>query len=102
MSVEGVTGAFIGPYDLCLSQGLPGASDGDEIAFVKSIAKICAIGKKIGKPVGSMGSAELLTKKRTEEGMEFLLVSFDYSALIQGYKAQLEAAKKGIRLTKFG
>ncbi|OGE54911.1 hypothetical protein PENARI_c005G04797 [Penicillium arizonense] len=100
MAIEGVTGAFIGPYDLRLSQGLPGGSDGEEAEFVNALAELCSVGKKLGKPVGSMGSTELTAKKRTEEGMQFLLVSFDYNALMQGYKAHLEAAKRAISLTK--
>ncbi|KAL3474453.1 Pyruvate/Phosphoenolpyruvate kinase-like domain-containing protein [Aspergillus californicus] len=100
MSVNGVTGAFIGPYDLRLSQGLPGGSDGDEAEFVDAVTQICRIGKRLGKPVGSMGSSEALARKTTHQGMDFLLVSFDYNALIVGYRAHLDAAKSGVHQAK--
>ncbi|KAL4939237.1 Pyruvate/Phosphoenolpyruvate kinase-like domain-containing protein [Aspergillus oleicola] len=100
MSVDGVTGVFIGAYDLRLSQGLPGGSDGEEPEFIDAVTRICRIGKQLGKAVGSMGSSEALARKWTRQGMDFLLVAFDYNALAQGYRTQLSTAKSGINQVK--
>jgi 2-keto-3-deoxy-L-rhamnonate aldolase RhmA len=96
MAVDGVTGIFIGPYDLRLSFGLSGGSDGPEEEFVAAVEKIIGIGKRLGKPVGSMGTGEELSAKRTKQGMDFLLVSFDYNALVSGYRTHLENARRGV------
>lgn len=97
LRVDGVTGAFIGPYDLRLSHGLPGGNDGDEPDFVEAVSKICRLGQLLGKPIGSMGSSEALAQKRYQDGMDFLLVSFDYNAIVQGYKSNLDAARRGVQ-----
>ncbi|KAL4860758.1 Pyruvate/Phosphoenolpyruvate kinase-like domain-containing protein [Aspergillus spectabilis] len=97
LSIDGVSGAFVGPYDLRLSYGLPGGSDGPEAEFVDAVTKICMIGKRLGKPIGSMGSTEEMACKRAKQGMSFLLVSFDYNAVAAGYKAHLEAANRGVQ-----
>lgn len=96
LAVDGVTSVFIGPYDLRLSLGVPGGSDGSQQGFMEMVENICVIGKKLGKPVGSMGTGEDLSWKRTKQEMEFLLVSFDYNALIKGFKTVLENTQRGV------
>ena len=96
LSVPGVTGVFIGPYDLRLSLGVPGGIDGPEPVFVDALEKVIATAKKLGKVVGSMGVGEEIARKRTEQGMDFLLSSLDYNALVRGYKSDLEDARRGI------
>lgn len=66
LAVDGVTSVFIGPYDLRLSLGIPGGSDGSQQEFMEAVENICVIGKKLGKPVGSMGTGEDLSWKRTK------------------------------------
>ncbi|KAL6231985.1 Pyruvate/Phosphoenolpyruvate kinase-like domain-containing protein [Aspergillus navahoensis] len=97
LSIDGVSGAFVGPYDLRLSYGLPGGSDGPEPEFVDAVTRICTIGKQLDKPIGSMGSTEEMACKRAAQGMSFMLVSFDYNAVAAGYRAHLEAANRGLR-----
>ncbi|PGH08303.1 hypothetical protein AJ80_07899 [Polytolypa hystricis UAMH7299] len=99
LSVDGVTGAFIGPADLRLSYGLSPGSDGTELEFVEALNTICGIGKRLGKSIGSMGSTDIMARRRTEQGMKFLLVSFDYNAVVQGYKSHLETAKRATEST---
>ena len=60
------------------------------------VENICVIGKKLGKPVGSMGTGEDLSWKRIKQEMKILLVSFDYNALIKGFKTDLENAQRGV------
>jgi 2-keto-3-deoxy-L-rhamnonate aldolase RhmA len=100
LRVNGVSGAFIGPYDLRLSYGLPGGSDGEEAEFVDAVRKICTLGRELGKPIGSMGSSDALARKRTREGMQFLLVSFDHNTVVQGFQSHLEAARRGVQQTR--
>jgi 2-keto-3-deoxy-L-rhamnonate aldolase RhmA len=100
LRVDGVSGAFIGPYDLRLSYGLPGGSDGEEAEFIDAVHKICQLGRQLGKPIGSMGAGEALARKRAGQGMEFLLVSFDFNTVVQGFQSHLEAARRGIQQTR--
>lgn len=76
LSMEGVSGVFIGPADLRLSLGLPPAIDGREPEFVEALKRIVDVAKKHGKVVGCMGMGEVAAKKRTAEGMHFLLSTF--------------------------
>jgi 2-keto-3-deoxy-L-rhamnonate aldolase RhmA len=116
LNVPGVTGVFIGPYDLRLSLGVPGGIDGPEDVFVEAIEKVIAAAKKAGKVVGSMGVGEEVSRKRAEQGryrleltipiwltstgMHFLLSSLDYSALVRGFKADLDDARRGVRASE--
>jgi 4-hydroxy-2-oxoheptanedioate aldolase len=68
LSVPGVTGVFIGPYDLRLSLGVPGGIDGPEPIFVDAVEKVVATAKKLGKVVGSMGVGEEVARKRANQG----------------------------------
>jgi 4-hydroxy-2-oxoheptanedioate aldolase len=94
LGVEGVSGCFIGPYDLRLSLGLPGGVDGEEEVFKSAMAAICGAAKKLGKVVGSMGVGESCIKGRKD--MDFLLVSIDVNALGAGYRGALEEARRGL------
>jgi len=96
MALDGVSGVFIGPADLRLSLGLSAATDGPEVEFLDALRKICDIGKKLGKVVGSMGMGETIAHKRAAEGMDFLLSTFDYGALVGGFASELAAARKGV------
>ncbi|OCK75220.1 Phosphoenolpyruvate/pyruvate domain-containing protein [Lepidopterella palustris CBS 459.81] len=96
LAVDGVTGVFVGPYDLRLSMGLPGGADGAEQEFSEAVEKICKAGKGLGKPIGSMGTGVDLSAKRTGQGMDFLLVSFDHNALMKGFRTDIENARAGV------
>lgn len=95
LQVSGVTGVLIGPYDLRFSLGLPGG-DGDEPEFVAALEKVCAIAKRLGKVVGCMATTEEAARKRVEQGMGFLLVSLDYTALQEGYDRHIGVVQRGI------
>lgn len=98
MAVDGVSGIFIGPFDLRLALGLPGALDGEEPAFKRVLEKACTVGKRLGKIVGSMGMGIDASNKRTEEGMSFLVAAADYAVLAPGVSAALSASRKGTQL----
>ncbi|KAF7190001.1 2-keto-3-deoxy-L-rhamnonate aldolase [Pseudocercospora fuligena] len=96
LSMPEVSGTFIGPADLRLSLGLGPAVDGDEPEFLEALAKIRTSAKKHGKVVGTMGMGQETAKKRAEEGMDFLLSTFDNGAMMAGWAKDLAAAKRGI------
>ena len=96
LSLEGVDGVFIGPADLRLALGLEPGLDGDEPEFVAALHRITKAAKMHGKVVGCMGIGEATACKRTLEGMDFLLSTFDFGALVGGYAADLARAQSGI------
>lgn len=96
LSMEGVSGVFIGPADLRLSLGLAPALDGDEPEFLDALKRIVNAAKKRGKVVGCMGIGEVSAQRRAAEGMDFILSSFDNGAMVSGFAADLAAARKGI------
>jgi 4-hydroxy-2-oxoheptanedioate aldolase len=107
MSIDGVTGVFIGPSDLRLSMGgvpsgpIPSTNEKVENEWNGAMDKIVATGKNLGKVVGSMGIGAEFCRKQTERGMDFLLASIDYNALVSGYKLDIANANAGIeRATK--
>lgn len=99
MSVDGVTGVMIGPFDMRYSLGLPGG-DGDEPEFLEALQKICKISRKLDKIVGSMGASEEVARKRAEQGMQVILAALDFSALMEGYRSQIEIVQRGISRAK--
>jgi 2-dehydro-3-deoxyglucarate aldolase/4-hydroxy-2-oxoheptanedioate aldolase len=97
LRLEGVSGCFIGPADLRLSLGLTPAMDGPEPEFLDALRKICAAGRTLGKVVGCMGMGEDHASKRSAEGMNFLLSTIDYGAVVSGFALDLVAARKGVQ-----
>jgi 2-dehydro-3-deoxyglucarate aldolase/4-hydroxy-2-oxoheptanedioate aldolase len=97
LSMDAVSGCFIGPADLRLSIGLPPAIDGTEPEFVDALKKIVTTAKKYGKVVGCMGIGEKAAQRRAAEGMDFLLSTFDNGAMVSGFATDLAAAKRGIQ-----
>lgn len=53
ISSSGVSGIFVGPMDLRLSLGLSSV-DGSEPEYLGPIDKICQLGQKYGKMIGSL------------------------------------------------
>ena len=97
LSVEGVDGFIVGPYDLSASMGYPGDFKREEVK--EALRKISKIAKKHkvapGVHVVQPDTAELLSK--VSEGFTFITFSFD--ALFLGTKCRegLKAIKEGLR-----
>ncbi|MGI4850698.1 MAG: HpcH/HpaI aldolase family protein, partial [Janthinobacterium lividum] len=85
LALDDVTGAFIGPADLRLSLGLTAAADGPEPLFLAALQRICAAAQKHNKVVGCLGLGEEDARKRSLEGMDFLVSTFDYGAMNKAY-----------------
>ena len=68
--------------------------------FIDAVEKVVRTAKKLGKVVGTMGVGPEVSRKRAEQGMNFLLCGLDYSALVRGFKLDIEDARKGISAAK--
>ncbi|OAP56702.1 hypothetical protein AYL99_08814 [Fonsecaea erecta] len=97
LSVRGVTGTFIGPYDLRLSLGLPGGVDGPEPEFSQALSTVLDAAKKHGKIVGSMATSPEMVSTRAGLGMTFLLVTLDYNCLVAGFASAVESSKEALK-----
>lgn len=89
LSVPGVDGLFVGPYDLAASLGIPG--DFANPKMVDAVKRIHAISEQLNKAAGihiiRPDKAEL--KKRLEEGFRFIALSFDSMYLGYGCRDML-------------
>lgn len=98
LGMDQVAGCFIGPADLRFSLGMAPAVDGPEPEFLNALKRIVDSGKKLGKVVGTMGMGEDHARKRTAEGMDFLLSTFDNGAMVAGMAQEIAAARRGAKL----
>jgi 2-keto-3-deoxy-L-rhamnonate aldolase RhmA len=101
LSVKGVTGCFVGPFDLRLSMGLPGG-DGEEPAFIQALEKILSIGKRYGLEIGTVAGSEKAVKRKKEMGFTFLLVGSDGAFLAAGCQTVLQQSSKGVKAARVG
>jgi 2-dehydro-3-deoxyglucarate aldolase len=95
LSVPGIDGSIIGPYDLSASLGIPG--EFEDIRVEKAIDRYERISKKLGKVMGShvvqpdVGKTNSLIKK----GYTFLAVGLDSLYLGIGCQGVLRGIKNG-------
>jgi 2-keto-3-deoxy-L-rhamnonate aldolase RhmA len=94
MSTKGVAGVFIGPVDLRNSMGLKG-SDGDEAVYLSALKKILDISKKLGIPVGILGSQDKLARQ-VEMGFSYFLLAGDAALMGIGAEVVLGKAKGAV------
>jgi len=81
LTVQGVDGFIIGPYDLSCSLGIPG--DFENVKYIKAIKKIEEVGLKLNTPIG-LHIVEPDTNKLDEainNGYQFLAYSVDFRLL---------------------
>lgn len=93
ISSRDVSGVFLGPMDLRLSLGFSGV-DGSEPEYLGAIEKICGLGRRYGKIVGSLALSPEAIWKRTQDGMKFLVISSDASTLAAGLATNLERSRQ--------
>jgi 2-keto-3-deoxy-L-rhamnonate aldolase RhmA len=99
LSVKGVTGCFVGPFDLRLSMGLPGG-DGEEPVFIQALEKILSIGKRYDLEIGTVAGSEAAARRKKEMGFSFLLAGSDGSFLAAGCQTAWQQCSKGVRAAK--
>ncbi|KAL6240204.1 hypothetical protein RBB50_012900 [Rhinocladiella similis] len=93
LACEGVSGAFVGPFDLRSSLGLSGG-DGAESLFVGSLVKIVQAGKETGKPVGIFATSTVSLKKRLSLGFDYIINGTDVGLLAQAAEVSLQEARR--------
>jgi 2-keto-3-deoxy-L-rhamnonate aldolase RhmA len=95
LAAEGVSAAFIGPYDLRVSLGLEGG-DGTEKVFLDALKKVVDAGRKAGKPVGLFtGSAQAL-QRNAELGFRFFAYHGDTTLLANAARTSVKEARSTI------
>lgn len=89
-ALPGVDVLFVGPGDLSLGYGQPGAHAGPEV--MKVVEAVGAACRRHGKCAGLPCAADQVAKYRAL-GYGFLNVISDYRCVVNGLKAALEAAR---------
>lgn len=95
LSVEGVDGYFLGPYDLSASMGLVGQIDHPDVQ--EAMNRVHEIGRKMNKP-GGLHIVEPDPQKLAEsieQGLRFIAYSIDTRIIDTVCRAGITAAKKG-------
>ncbi len=90
LSVEGVDGFFVGPFDLSITMGLKGRMD--DPSFQKAIDTVFAAGKRLGVATGLWGGAGKSVAERLADGWQIVAVGLDLYVLVAGAKRVLEEA----------
>ena len=94
LSVEGVNGYIVGPYDLSASMGIPGQFDHDD--FKKAMAEIKRVTTKL-KAVGGIHIIEPdpnQLSQKISEGYKFIAYSLDIRMLADACTAGLKKSPK--------
>ena len=96
LDVPGVDAAFIGPYDLSASMGIPAQfSHPDMVSAVDTVRQACQRrGRLAGIHVVQPDPAEVL--RRLQEGYRFLAYSLDITMLAQACRSGLQDIRVGI------
>jgi 2-dehydro-3-deoxyglucarate aldolase len=91
LSVEGIDGIIVGPYDLSASMGKPGRYDDPDV--IEALERIDVVTKKANKPLGFhvISSDHKKTMEKISSGYTFLAFSLDFFFL--GDKARDEMSK---------
>lgn len=94
LSVSGVDGFIIGPYDLSCSMGIPGQFDNDE--FINAMTRIREIGKSLGCPAGlHIVEPDLQRLEESiQEGYTFIAYSVDIRILDVGVRQGIQKLKE--------
>jgi len=95
VGTEGISGAFIGPFDLRCSLGLAGG-EGEEELFVNALKTVAAAGKKFGKPVGMMAPSKKAVQQGIELGFTFIAYQGDSTLLGVAARASVKEAREVI------
>jgi 2-keto-3-deoxy-L-rhamnonate aldolase RhmA len=88
LSVRGVDGFFIGPFDLSASMGIMGQIDHKRVK--NAIDKVFEVGKKLGVISGIWQGAGLKISERLNEGWQMVALGMDIHFLMDGARQELE------------
>ena len=87
VSMEGVDGIFIGPFDLSISMGIPGQFDHpDFVAALERVQKAC---RDAGKFCMIFAGAPAAVAERFNQGFDSVAYGLDASVLVAAFQANL-------------
>ncbi|TBU27372.1 Phosphoenolpyruvate/pyruvate domain-containing protein [Dichomitus squalens] len=92
LSVDGLDGVFIGPYDLSLSHGLPPPSPDPHPEAEKMIQHILAAAHAKGKKCAIYCTSGAQSARRAKEGFDMINVTSDSGAMADGLSRHLAEA----------
>ncbi|MDO6746296.1 HpcH/HpaI aldolase family protein [Gilvimarinus sp. 1_MG-2023] len=97
ISVEGIDGAIIGPYDMSASMGVPGEYDREDVqSAITSVFDACkTMNKSVGFHVVETDPSVLL--KRISQGCNLLAYSIDYFFMRDKAMECMQQVKAGIK-----
>ena len=92
MSIDGVDGIFIGPFDLSIALGIP--AQFDEQVFKDALERILKAAKEYNKPCFIFSPDIQSAKDRIKEGYNAVAVGMDAGFLISSLKSAVNEIKK--------
>ncbi|KAM5534757.1 hypothetical protein V8D89_011621 [Ganoderma adspersum] len=92
LSVDGLDGVFIGPYDLSLSHGFPAPSPDPHPEVEKMIQNILTAAHAKGKKCAVFCTSGAQSVKRAKEGFDMINVTTDSGAMADGISRHLATA----------
>ena len=90
-AMDGVDGIFIGPFDLSISLGMPGAFENER--FKAALARILAACRSAGKPCLIFAGDGAGAAVRLAQGYDGVAIGLDATLLINGVQAQIRACR---------
>ena len=91
VSMDGVDGIFIGPFDLSISMGMPGNFDDPQ--FKAALERILSACHAAGKPCLIFTGDGAASAARFAQGYDGAAMGLDTLLLINGVRAQIDAAR---------
>ena len=88
VQTEGVTGVFLGPYDLSLALGRPGETRHPEV--IEAIRGVIQIAVALERSVGVFCSTAADAAAWKAEGADLLFIGVDAAMLLSGYQQILD------------
>ena len=94
MSVEGIDGIFLGPFDLSCSYGVNGQITHPIVS--EAMVKVVDVCRKHNKAAGMhvLPNDEKILNDAIEKGFTFLALSYDSNLIYQGSRSMIETANK--------
>lgn len=96
LSVDGIDGIIVGPYDLSASMGFPGQYDREDVK--EALRRVDEITLKMNKPLGFhvIDSNHEKTLEKIEKGYTFLAFSLDFFFFGDKARAEMKILKSKI------
>jgi 2-keto-3-deoxy-L-rhamnonate aldolase RhmA len=92
VSIEGVDGIFVGPYDLSIAMGIPGQFDNPD--FKKALDRVRNACKKSNKPIFIFTGSIEAAKSYIKEGYNGIAYNLDTAVYISAFKKAIEHIKE--------